>query len=115
DAWIRPRRVDERDDGNAEFFGELHQTQGFAVTFRVGATKVAHDIFLGVAAFLVSDDDASMGTEHGQSARHRSIVRKMAVAVQFGPAGEATLDVIEGERALHVPRDLDPLPGTEIP
>src|ERR1700726_220634 len=80
----------------------------------MGATKVAHDIFFGVAPFLVGDNYATSRAELGQTAGHRLVVCKMAIAVQFGPASKAALNVIEGEGPLDVAGDLDPLPGGEI-
>src|SRR5260370_12773377 len=71
-------------------------------------------VFLGVAAFLVGDDDTALGIEHGKSARHRFVVGEMTVAVQFRPTGETALDIIERERPLHVPRNLDALPRAQI-
>ena len=34
--------------------------------------------------------------------------------MQFGPTRETTFDVIERERALHMSRDLDPLPRAQV-
>src|SRR5204863_2085199 len=80
----------------------------------MGASEVAHHVFLGIAPLLVSDNDATLAAEHRHSAWHCAIIAKAAVAVQFNPVRKATLDVIERERSLSVPRDLDPLPGRQI-
>jgi hypothetical protein len=62
----------------------------------------------------VSDNDAALAAEHRYSAWHCAIVGKAAVAVQFNPVRKTALNVIEGERPLTVPGDLDPLPGRQI-
>jgi hypothetical protein len=74
------------------------------------AAEVAHHVFLSVAAFLVRDDNATLRTERGQTARHRLVIGEMAVAMQLDPARETALNVIEREGPLHVPRDLHALP-----
>ena len=38
----------------------------------------------------------------------------MAIPMQFNPIAEAAFDVIQSERALHVPRDLHTLPGRQV-
>src|SRR5205814_8225626 len=53
DSGERAWRVNQRNDRNAEFLCLAHQTQSFAVTFRVCATKIAHYIFFGVTSFLM--------------------------------------------------------------
>jgi hypothetical protein len=78
------------------------------------APEVAHHVLLGVAPFLVSDNDATLAAEHCHSAWHCAIVGKAAVAVQFDPVNKTALNVIERERPLSVPGDLDPLPSRQI-
>jgi len=34
--------------------------------------------------------------------------------MQFNPVCKTSVDVIEGERSLHMPRDLDALPGGQV-
>jgi len=45
DAGIRTRRIDEREQGQAEFLGELHEPQRLAVTLRPWHAEVAMDSF----------------------------------------------------------------------
>src|SRR6476646_9402038 len=78
------------------------------------APEVPHHILLGIAPLLVSDNDATLPAEHRHSAWHRTIVGKIAVAVQFNPVRKTALNVIERERSLSVPRDFDPLPCRQI-
>src|SRR5205823_8371673 len=80
----------------------------------MGATEIAHHIFFCVAAFLMSDDDTTLRPECGQAARHGSIVGKAAISMQLNPIRKAPFDVVHGERPLRMPRDLHPLPRSEL-
>src|SRR5438270_3377117 len=80
----------------------------------MSAAEIPHHIFFSVTSLLVSDNDTALGIEHGQSARHRFVIGKPTVAVQFGPTRETALDVIEREGTLDMPRDLDPLPRAQV-
>ena len=62
----------------------------------------------------MGDDNAAECAKPGQSTRHRLVVCIMAIPMQFNPIAEAAFDVIQSERALHVPRDLHPLPGRQV-
>jgi hypothetical protein len=77
----------------------------------MGAAKVPHHVLFGITPFLVGDHDATLAAECGQTARHRFIIRKPAVAMQFDPIRETPVDVIKCERPLRMSRDLDTLPG----
>ena len=60
------------------------------------------------------DDDAAMRPEFRQAARHRFVIAKDAIAMQFDPIGEAAPDIIERERAPDMARQLHALPGREV-
>src|SRR5512140_2773188 len=80
----------------------------------MAATEIAHHIFFCVAALLMSDDDATLRAKCGQTARHGSIVGEAAIPMQLDPICKAPFDVVHGERPLRMPRDLHPLPRSEI-
>jgi hypothetical protein len=80
----------------------------------MAATEIAHHIFFCVAALLMSDDDTTLRAERGQAARHGSIVGKAAISMQLNPIRKASFDVVHGERPLRMPRDLHPLPRSEL-
>ena len=109
-----PGRVDQGNHRQPKFFRQPHQAKRLAVTLGVRAAEIPLHIFLRVAAFLVGDDDTAMVPELRQAARHRFVIAEDTVAVQFDPIGEATLDIIERERAPNVPRQLHALPGGEV-
>ena len=62
----------------------------------------------------MSDNDATFGAECGHTTRHRSIIRKATITMQLDPICKTPLDVIQSERPLHMPRDLDTLPGRQV-
>src|SRR5436309_14100237 len=80
----------------------------------MGAAKITHHVLFGIASFLVSDHDATLAAECGQTARHRFVIRKPTVAMQFDPIRETPVDVIQSERSLRMSRDLDALPGRKV-
>src|SRR4029450_353855 len=114
DTWKSARCIDQGNHWHPEFFAETHQAQGLAISLRMPAPEIAHHVLLGIAPLLVSDNDATLAAEHRHSARHCAIVGKTAVAVQFNPVRKTALNVIERERPLSVPGDLDSLPGRQI-
>src|SRR5215467_1904565 len=80
----------------------------------MGAPEIAHHVLLGVAPFLVSDNDATLAAKHGHTAWHGAIVGIAAIAVQFDPVCKTALDVIESERSLSMPRALHALPSRQV-
>ena len=81
----------------------------------MGAAKIAQDVFLGVAPFLMSDNNAPLRAKRGQTTRHRSVIRKPTIAVQLAPICKTPFDVIQSERPLHMARNLDTLPSRQVP
>src|SRR2546429_9764611 len=80
----------------------------------MAATEIANHIFFCDATLLVSDNDAALRAKCGQTARHRSVVGEAAISMQLNPICKAPFDVVHGERALRMPRDLHTLPRSEI-
>src|SRR5205809_7381202 len=80
----------------------------------MGATEIAHHIFFCVAALLMGDDDTTLRAKCGQAARHGSIVGKAAISMQLNPIRKTPVDVVQGEGPLRMPRDLHPLPRSEL-
>ena len=88
-ARISAGRIDERNHRQIKFLAELHQAQRFAITFRMRAPEIAHHIFLGVAALLIRDHDATLLPQHRNPAWHGLVVAKQTVAVQLVPIRKA--------------------------
>ena len=80
----------------------------------MGGAKIAHHVLLGVASFLVSDNDATLGAKHRQTTRHRCVIGKTPVAMQFNPVRETPFDVIQSKRPLSMARNLDSLPCGQV-
>ena len=76
----------------------------------MGAAEVALEVFLGVAAFLVADDDDALAADAGESAGHGRVIADVAVAVELAEIRESEGDVVEHERTFRVAGDLDALP-----
>ncbi len=81
DAGISAGRVDEADDGQIKFLRQLHQAQRLAVAFGLGAAEVAHEVFLGIAAFLMADDHDAALVDGRRAADDGVVVAVAAVAV----------------------------------
>src|SRR5438552_9978923 len=76
--------------------------------------KIAQHVLFGITPFLMSDDDATLAAKRGQTTRHGSIIRKAAIAMQLDPICKTPFDVIQSERPLYMPRNLDTLPGRQV-
>src|SRR4029450_11148717 len=81
DTWKSAWRIDQGNHRHPEFFAETHQAQGLAIALRMRAPEVAHHVLLGVAPFLVSNNDATLAAEHCHSASHCAIVGTSSVDV----------------------------------
>ncbi len=106
--------VDQGEDRQAEALGHLHQAQCLAVALRLGHAEVAHDLFLGGAAFLVADDHHRAAVDPAQAADDGLVVGEGAVAGQFLELFAEHLDVIGGVGTGRMARKLRDLPGREI-
>ena len=111
DPRIRARGVDERDDRQTELVRQPHQPQRLAVAFRMGRTKIAQDVFLGLATFLRADDHDLVVVQPRQTADHRPVVAKQSVTVQFGEIVEGHLQIIQCVGSLGMAGQLHALPG----
>src|SRR5690606_2433049 len=85
---VRPRRVDEADDRQAELVRQIEHAHGLAVAARVAHAEVARDVLLGVAALLLADDDDLPAAELSQARDHRGVIAEGPVSVQFGETRE---------------------------
>ena len=83
DAREGARGVDERDDGQAESVGHLHQTKGFAITFGIRAAKVTAEAFLSVAPFLLAEDHDGAAFEKGRTTDDGFVVHEETVAMEL--------------------------------
>ena len=110
DAGISAGRVNEGEDGAAEFLRQLHEAQGLSITFRLRHAEVAQEFLLGVAPFLVADDHHGLALKPCQSAHQCWIIAKAPIAMELGEIGEEILNVVERVGPLRVAGQEDALP-----
>ena len=106
--------VDEGDDGETEAIGQAHEAKGFSISLGVSAAEIAHQIFFGIAAFLVAEKDHALVVEGGKSAHEGSVFPESAIAPQFEELGGSLAEVVEEVGALGVANDLDALPRGKV-
>jgi hypothetical protein len=111
---IRARRVNQRDDGQAELVRQPHQAQRLAITFGMRGAEIAQNVFLRVAALLRADDHDAVFAQFGKTADHRAVLGKKPVAVQFLKIRKRTVDIIQRVWPFGMARQLDALPGGEV-
>ncbi len=114
DARIGARRIDERDDRQAEFLGQPHFHECLAIALGMGAAEVALLALGEVFPLLMADEHDLDVVEVGQAGDDRLVVAQGAVAVQLEELLEDQVDVVAGLGPLLVARNLDDLPGLEM-
>ena len=72
------------------------------------------NLFLGVTAFLVTDDHYRLTLKSRQPANDGMIIGKTPVAMKLFEIGKQMLDIIERIRTLGMPRDLRNLPRRKL-
>ena len=110
-AGVCARRVDEGDDGAAELFSLLHQTQGLAVPFRAGHPEVAGQILFQRGTLAVADDGHRQTMEPGHAAQDGAVLLALAVAPLLEEIGEQSRDRFVDVGTLRVPGQKDPVLG----
>ena len=110
-AGVCARRVDEGDDGAAELFSLLHQTQGLAVPFRAGHPEVAGQILFQRGPLAVADDGHRQPMEPGHAAQDGAVLLALAVAPLLKEVGEQGGDGLVNVGAVRVPGQKDPVLG----
>src|ERR1700722_6329531 len=77
------------------------------------APEIPSNVFLGIPPLLVRNDDATVFPDGGKSTRHRLVVPKQPVAVQFDKVRKSQFQIVKRERARRMPSDLHFLPSGE--
>src|SRR5271166_2670395 len=114
DAGISAGSVDEGEHGAAEFCGELHDAESFAIAFGLGLAKIANHALLGVSSLLLADDGHRPAAKLPHAGDERLVVTKTAVSVQLNEVCNHEADPVQRMGTLRVPGDLSPLPRTEM-
>ncbi|OPY04768.1 MAG: hypothetical protein A4E61_00562 [Syntrophorhabdus sp. PtaB.Bin184] len=76
----------------------------------MGHAEVPVGHLADVLAFLMAEDRHVDSFEAGETGNERRVVLELPVPVQLHEVGEKTADIIEGVRAVEVPRELGALP-----
>ena len=100
--------------GRPKFLRQPHQTQRFAIAFRIGHAKVALHALLQRAPFLMADDHNRQVVEASETAYDGPIVRKSAISVEFLKVPAEKIDIVENGWALRVTGELRALPRSEL-
>ncbi len=95
-----PRGIHEANHGTAEFFRLFHQTQGFAIAFRVGRAEIPTDPFFCRPPLFNADDGDGAALQERHAAHDGGVVGKSPVAVQFEEIGENVLNIGEAGGAV---------------
>src|ERR1700730_4582979 len=114
DAWICAWRVDEREDGPAEFCGELHHAKSLAIALGLGLSKITGDALLDVSSLLMADDGDGTPAEFGESGGEGSVVAEVAITVKLDKIRKHELHPIQGVRSLGVAGYLCALPRAYV-
>ena len=114
EARVGTRRVDERDDGQAELLGQLHLQHGLAITLGIGAAKAALDALLGGAALVMAHHQTLHASDAREAGDDTGIVAVASVAVQLAPVAADHADVVERLRALRMARHAHGLPRGQV-
>jgi hypothetical protein len=94
--------------------GQLHQTHGLAIAFRLAHAEIVLQARLRIATFLVADHHNRLAAEARETAKDRVIVHELAIARELDEFLEQAAHIIHEVRPLRVARDLCFLPGIEM-
>ena len=111
---IRSRRVDEREDRLVELLGQLHDPECLAIALRARHPEIAPDLLLRVATLLVADHRHGASAQEPETRHDRGVVGEGAVAAPLHEIADQDAHVVEGERAVWMPRDERLLPGRQV-
>ena len=106
--------VDEGENRHVKLLRQLHQAQRLPITFGVGHSKIATKLLLRVATALVADRHHRVVVEARPAADDGGIVAEGAISMQLDEIGEGEADVVGGEGAPRIARDLHSLERREI-
>ena len=108
------RRIDQRDDRNAEPVGEAHQSDGLPIALRLGHAEIVLEPRSGVVAFLMTDQHHAAPVDAREAADDRGIVGEGAITRQRQEILREPRHIILEVRAFRVTRDLRLLPRRQL-
>ena len=114
DAGIGAGGIDDRQHGNAEPVGHLHQPHRLAVALGARHAEIMLDAGFGGGALFLADHADALAAEAAEPADQRFILAELAVARERGEFGDQRVDEIGQMRALMMPRHQRLLPWRQI-
>ena len=92
--------IDESENGNVKFLGQLHQAQCLAVALRMRHSEVSLQLLLRVATALMANDHHRVVIEARPTANDSSVITKGAITMQLDKICKSEPDIVGGEGAL---------------
>ena len=109
-AGVGTWSVNQAHNGQPELLCQLHLVQCFAISLRVSTAKVAANLLLGGAAFLVANDHHLALADPAKPTHDGWVVTKLAIAVQLAEVAADHLDVVPSLRTRRVTRNPNGVP-----
>ena len=114
DAGIGAGGIDDRQHGNAEAIGHLHQPDGLAIAFGARHAEIMLDAAVGGGALFLADHADRLAAEAAEAAHQRLVLAELAVAGHRREFGDQRVDEIGEMRALRMARHQRLLPRRQI-
>ena len=114
DAGIGAGGIDDRQHGNAESIGHLHQPDRLAVALGPRHAEIMLDAGFGGGALFLADHADALAAEAAEPAHQRFVLAEFAVAGERREFGDQRIDEIGEMRALRVARHQRLLPRRQV-
>ncbi len=114
DAGIGAGGIDDRQHGNAETIGHLHQPDGLAIAFRARHAEIVLDAAVGGGALFLADHADALAAKTAEAAHQRLVLGELAVAGHRREFRHQRFDEIGEMRALRMARHQRLLPWRQI-
>src|SRR5271163_1203840 len=100
---ISARGIDQRNDGQVEFFSMPEATQSLSIALRLRHAEITLLFVTQRASLLRSCGNDSVRTQLEETQYHRLIVNTLAITMQLHPCGVPSVEVVTHVRSLRMP------------
>ena len=114
DAGIGAGGIHDRQHGNAEAIGHLHQPHRLAIAFGARHAEIVLDAALGRVALFLAHHADGLALEAAEAADQRFVLAELAVAGERREFRDQRVDEIGKMRALRMPRHQRLLPRRQV-
>ena len=111
---MRPRCINETDDGSVELICQLHQPPRFAIPFRMRISKIHFLPFFEIRAFLLCEIDERVSIKPRESSDKCAIVAVQFITMELGRFLKERVDIERGLWTLGVACQSHFIPATEF-